>query len=669
MSATTALDATTRRWLYATTALLLLPLLLQLQPMVGVAVGAIALLSMVLSTRGRLPALLKIALALGLASAVFSVYRQVGRDTGCALLAMMLALKPTETASVRDARSLLGYGLFAPFATYLLDQGPLSLVLGALAVAAALTTLLRLSDLDSGVDLAGWSPLDSLRAAGKLLLLALPLVLAAFWLFPRLASPLWGLPDRAVSKPGLSETMTPDRWMDALNDDTPAMRARFIGPAPRPQEMYWRAMTLRDFDGRTWTPAPSSIGAPKLSLAPTRWRYTLDVEPTDQRLLATLEFAPAQPDGTQRGRDAGLRAIAPLTGLTRWQLQAAPALSFDPVLDARERRADLALPPRNPRTLALGRQWRSEAGGNDVAIIERALAMIHEDFAYSLTVPEPGRDWIDDFLFEGRTGYCQQFSSAFVVLMRSAGIPARVVVGYAGGYHNPVGCARLGRSLAGRSRLDAGRSHRRGRAGARLRHPRRPHAGPHVRRTDRRAPGVELRRQPAPRLERFRARLQRRSPGDDAEALRHRTAVALGAGRVARGCGDHRPGARGMVAGARRTHPRSAVAGVARAGSPLREARTRARPARDGARLAGARAREPSAFGGACAIDRPLQRLALRRGRWRRTQGADPRAARASAVNQRPGAPKCPSAAPASRCRWIWNTVCPASPLQFITMR
>ena len=440
MSTTTDLDGTTRRWLYAATALLLLPLLLQLQPMVGIAVGAVALLSMVLSTRGRLPALLKIALALTLAIAVFSVYRRIGRDTGCALLAMMLALKPTETANVRDARSLLGYGLFAPFATYLLDQGPLSLVLGALAVAAALTTLLRLADLDSGIDLVGWSPFDSLRAAGKLLLLALPLVLAAFWLFPRLASPLWGLPDRAVSKPGLSESMTPDRWMDALNDDTPAMRARFIGPAPHPQEMYWRAMTLRDFDGRTWTPAPlSATGAPKLSLAPVRWHYTLDVEPSDQRLLATLEFTTRQPDGTQIGHDASLRAIAPLNGLTRWQLQAAPALVFDPVLDAGERRANLALPDRNPRTLALGRQWRSEAGGNDIAIIQRALAMIHQDFAYSLLVPEPGRDWIDDFLFQGRTGYCQQFSSAFVVLMRSAGIPARVVIGYAGGYHNPVG--------------------------------------------------------------------------------------------------------------------------------------------------------------------------------------------------------------------------------------
>ena len=54
-----------------------------------------------------------------------------GRDTGCALLAAMLAIKPAETFSLRDARSLIGFALFAPFATFLLDQGPLTLALGA----------------------------------------------------------------------------------------------------------------------------------------------------------------------------------------------------------------------------------------------------------------------------------------------------------------------------------------------------------------------------------------------------------------------------------------------------------------------------------------------------------------------------------------------------------
>ena len=50
-----------------------------------------------------------------------------------------------------------------------------------------------------------------------------------------------------------------------------------------------------------------------------------------------------------------------------------------------------------------------------------------------------GRNAVDQFLFVDKRGYCEQFSSSFVVLMRAAGIPARVVGGYAGAEYNPVG--------------------------------------------------------------------------------------------------------------------------------------------------------------------------------------------------------------------------------------
>ncbi len=38
-----------------------------------------------------------------------------------------------------------------------------------------------------------------------------------------------------------------------------------------------------------------------------------------------------------------------------------------------------------------------------------------------------------------KKGFCQHFSSSFALLMRAAGIPSRVVTGYAGGYKNPYG--------------------------------------------------------------------------------------------------------------------------------------------------------------------------------------------------------------------------------------
>ena len=46
---------------------------------------------------------------------------------------------------------------------------------------------------------------------------------------------------------------------------------------------------------------------------------------------------------------------------------------------------------------------------------------------------------MDEFLFETRRGFCEHYASAFVFLMRAAGVPARVVTGYQGGEMNPLG--------------------------------------------------------------------------------------------------------------------------------------------------------------------------------------------------------------------------------------
>ena len=63
----------------------------------------------------------------------------------------------------------------------------------------------------------------------------------------------------------------------------------------------------------------------------------------------------------------------------------------------------------------------------------------NQQFFYTLTPPLLGEDPIDDFLFNTRSGFCEHYASAFVFLMRAAGIPARVVTGYQGGEVNPIG--------------------------------------------------------------------------------------------------------------------------------------------------------------------------------------------------------------------------------------
>ncbi len=117
-----------------------------------------------------------------------------------------------------------------------------------------------------------------------------------------------------------------------------------------------------------------------------------------------------------------------------------PPRQFDSTLSPLLRRATLQLPAGfNPRTATLAQQWRQDAGGDDEAIVRRALQWITTDFSYTLDTPAAGRDPIDEFLFGYKAGFCEHFSSAFVVLMRNAGVPARVVTGFAGGTRNRIG--------------------------------------------------------------------------------------------------------------------------------------------------------------------------------------------------------------------------------------
>lgn len=430
----------------------LLPLLLQLPTTLGIGFGTLAALVMLLAwpRQHAVSLLLRLPLAGAALLAAAWVLPGIGRDTACAVLAAMLAVKPAETFSLRDGRSLVGFALFAPFATFLLDQGPISLLLALLAVLLALLALQRLAA-DEGEIIstphAAFPRWPILRQVLHLLALGLPLALATFWLFPRLPTPLWGLPQRSAATTGLSDTMAPGSMFDTLLDDSPAARATFQGPPPPQQQMYWRGPTLWDFDGKTWRQAHGlqRFDAPHMRPENAGWRYLLELEPTDDRQLIALDLPTAAPEGAHLGRDFTLLAAQAQFNVSRWQLHSAPPAEVEAELPPPLRARALLLPQGfNPRTLALGRQWRHEAGQDaagrsDLAIAQRAMRMIHSSFAYTMNVPLAGRNEVDDFLFDRKQGYCEHFSSAFVVLMRAAGIPARVVTGYAGAYRNPVG--------------------------------------------------------------------------------------------------------------------------------------------------------------------------------------------------------------------------------------
>jgi transglutaminase-like putative cysteine protease len=187
-------------------------------------------------------------------------------------------------------------------------------------------------------------------------------------------------------------------------------------------------------DPRGWRPWTWDVEA---SSAETRYEITL--EPTNRPWLVALDVPLAPPENARMTYDRTLYARNRIDQLRQYRLRSVLGYRLDASIDPRDRARALRLPDGfNPKSLALARQWRAERR-DDNRVIQSAMELFNASFTYTLSAPMLGRDSVDDFLFNTRAGYCEHYSSAFVVLMRAAGIPARVVTGYQGGWWNALG--------------------------------------------------------------------------------------------------------------------------------------------------------------------------------------------------------------------------------------
>lgn len=429
-------------WLLAGLALVIAPHTQHLPPWLG-ALAFAMLLWRLGAAMGRLPLPGKWILPLLLAGSAVGIlvqYRTLfGRDAGVAMLTLMLALKLLEMRTYRDAMLAVFLGYFLVITNFFYTQSiPLAVYL--FIVVLILTAALVM--LNHPASALQWR--RPLKFAALLLAQSVPVMLLLFVLFPRPGGPLWGMPRDAFSaRTGLSETMAPGSISNLVQSDAIAFRAEFTGAPPAYSSLYWRALVLENFDGRTWSVARGSfMPAPPLKTGGTAVAYSLTIEPHDKPWVFALE-APdprALPPDTFLTGNMLLRAKKPMQRMTRFRLSSYPAYQLGEHLGASQLRGALSLPNTyNPQARALAERIRQEAAG-DADVVARALEVFRQQgFSYTLTPPLLGRDSIDDFLFRTRSGFCEHYAGAFTFLMRAAGVPARVVAGYQGGEYNPVG--------------------------------------------------------------------------------------------------------------------------------------------------------------------------------------------------------------------------------------
>jgi len=365
---------------------------------------------------------------------VWIEYRHMlGRQQGILLLVLFAGLKLLETRTHRDATAAAFLGYFLIVTNFLYTQSIPAALLMCAALFAITATLV-------GFSAPNRAARSNMRTAAVLLGHAAPAALVLFLLFPRVNTPLWGLPqDAYAGMTGLSETMSPGNLSNLALSDAIAFRAEFQGELPPQALRYWRGPVMWNFDGRTW-----SLGdyVPARAEPPTAgraaYRYDVVLEPHNRNWLFALESAASVPPRARYSGDGQILARFPVRARLRYDVTSVigPEARSDeaPYL---LRRA-LRLPESfNPKAAALAAQWRSGAR-DEGEVLSRAIAFFRQGrFVYTLEPPMLGSDSVDEFLFDTKAGFCEHFASAFVFLMRAAGIPARVVTGYQGGEVNP----------------------------------------------------------------------------------------------------------------------------------------------------------------------------------------------------------------------------------------
>lgn len=358
-----------------------------------------------------------------------------GRYGGVALLTVMIGLKLLEFRTRRDFYVTISLGFFLIITQFLFEQRlELMLYLGA-TVLGLVGLLISLNSVSPTIP---WR--STLVRATWLVALAAPLAITLFVLFPRLHNPLWSLGvEQSRGVTGLSDRIRPGSIAELGRSKKIAFRVEFDGAPPPPEDRYWRGPLLWKTDGQSWLQGDWPKDRPRNGQGlPVSYQVLL--EPTQQKWLFTLDVpvVGTAPDDAYLLGDFQLVVRDPIKRRRQYQMTSLVD-HWDPrPLPPEQRRAALQLVEgQAPRTRQLAQRWLAEAGDHE-ALVDKVLDWFNrEAFVYTLKPPLLGEAPVDEFLFETRRGFCEHYATAFVTLMRHAGVPARLVTGYQGGEINP----------------------------------------------------------------------------------------------------------------------------------------------------------------------------------------------------------------------------------------
>jgi transglutaminase-like putative cysteine protease len=388
-------------------------------------------------------ATLKLLLAAMGLFAIFASYGSMkGVEPGISLLVVLVSLKVLEAHTAREFQVMVLMGWVLGLCGFFLSQE--FVIALSLLTAFALSLVALIQFYRGSSPGAFWPPL---RTACKILVQAAPLVVLLFVLFPRINTGL-RVDFRAtgLASSGFSDRLSPGSIAALANSSEIAFRAEFPGSAVTPPgSMYWRGAVMWHCDGLEWRApyVPVSISSrgrgTRQSPRGSTIRQRITLAPHGGRWMFALDRPFEIPPGAILARGDYLSSVQIIRKARRYEVVSSLGAAGKELTPG-ERREALELPPSiSPAVRELAQFWTTQ-NSNPRAIVNSALQFFRaQGFRYSLTPGQYGKNDLEQFLFHRRVGFCEHYAASFATLMRLAGIPARVVVGYLGGEYNDLG--------------------------------------------------------------------------------------------------------------------------------------------------------------------------------------------------------------------------------------
>ncbi len=353
-------------------------------------------------------------------------------------LLLLIGIKLFEDKKFRDYMQIYAMCMFLLIGSSLISFSMVFIVYFLLlcALSTAALMLLAYFSHDGKMTISRDNLLRIAHQAFLICAVSIPASSLFFLILPRTNYPLFGFLNKlAIAKSGFSDRVALGEVSEIQEDSRVIFRAEM--PKVPDDMLYWRGIELDRFDGTTWTAGSSPDDFPARPLQGEHIPQTIYLEPYGNKYLFALD-RPVSMSTTGRRPRRLTSSVRYGNVFERIRYTAVSVPTSMLPQKPFDKSRYLQLPPGfSPRITALVRTVLARGGGDSVTALYDFIKS--QPYKYSLKDLPASDTPLEDFLLTQRSGNCEYFASALAVMLRTAGIPARVVGGYRNGYYNDTG--------------------------------------------------------------------------------------------------------------------------------------------------------------------------------------------------------------------------------------